>query len=91
MDLPQEFAVDDLYMASYMKARGMKLIAVQKDGRRSLFVFQDVPERGQIMSDYHGAGEINAFIHALKDLKAAIHNWNGVPSERSTDVHKRWR
>lgn len=81
MDLPQEYATNDLYLASYLKARGMKLAAVQKDGRRSRFVFQDAAERQQMVSDYYNdlPFRISSFIHALQDLKGAIHNWNGTP------------
>lgn len=93
MDLPTEYAVNDLYLASYLKARGMKLAAVQKDGRRSLFVFRDAPERSRFVSDYTNDVPIgvSSFIHALKDLKAAIHTWDGPSPARETDVHKRWR
>lgn len=82
MDLPQEYATNDLYLASYLKARGLKLAAVDRDGKRSRFVFKDGPERRQIVSDFYNDDGINAFTHALQDLKAAIHNWDGVQAER---------
>lgn len=91
MDLPQEYVIDDLYLASYLKARGMKLASVQKDGRRSRFVFQDAPERQQMVSDYYNDApfRISTFIHALKDLKAAIHTWDGSSPAREGNVRRR--
>lgn len=86
MDLPQEYATTDLYLASYLKSRGLKLAAVEKDGKRSRFVFHDGPERTRMISDFYSNGEISVYIHALQDLKAAIHNWNGVPSAGSMSL-----
>ncbi len=88
MDLPQEYATNDLYLASYLKARGLKLAAVEKDGRRSRFVFHDGPGRGQMVADFYNDVPIgvNAFTHALQDLKAAIHNWDGTSPARGAGV-----
>lgn len=88
MDLPQEYAINDLYLASYLKARGLKLAAVDRDGKRSRFVFHDGPERQQMVTDFYNDAPIGiaAFTHALQDLKAAIHNWNGVSPARGTGL-----
>lgn len=88
MDLPQEYATNDLYLASYLKARGLKLAAVEKDGRRSRFVFQDAPERRKLMMDYINDVPlgVSGFVHALRDLKMAIHSGDGAPSERRARV-----
>jgi len=88
MDLPQEYATNDLYLASYLKASGLKLAAVQKDGRRSLFIFTDSPERPKLMMDYINDVPIGvaSFVHALRDLKMAIHSGDGAPPERRARV-----
>jgi len=88
MDLPQEYAVTDLYLASYLKARGLQLADVQKDGRRSRFVFRDAPERSQMVTDYGNdvPFKISSFIHAMQDLKSFIHNWNGVSPARGAGL-----
>ena len=94
MDMPQEYATNDLYLASYLKAQGMKLADVQKDGRRSTFVFHDAPERSDFVSDYINDAPIgiSGFVHALKDLKTAIHAWNGSdPSSPEGAREQRWK
>ncbi len=92
MDLPREYATVDLYLASYLKARGLKLASVQRDGRRSSFIFRDRPERKQIVADFYNDVPmgIGAFIHALQDLKAAIHNWNESQPARQVSAQRRW-
>ncbi len=88
MELPQEYATNDLYLASYLKARGLKLAAVERDGKRSRFVFQEGPNRRQMVIDFYNDVPIgiNAFTHALQDMKASIHNWDGVSSARGMSV-----
>lgn len=88
MNLPQEYAINDLYLASYLRARGLRLVSIQREGRRSCFIFQDRPERNSMVSDFYDNVPIgiNAFIHALEDLKGAIHNWHGVPRPGSGAV-----
>lgn len=93
MTQAQEFTIDDLYLASYLKARGMKLAAIEKDGRHSKFVFHDAPERPKFSSDYiHDVPiGVSGFIHALKDLKTAIHTWDVRSPAREDGVHQRWK
>jgi len=79
MELPQEYTTVDLYLASYLKARGLKLASIEREGKRSRFIFSDKPERREMVTDFYNDVPmgISAFIHALEDLKGAIHNWNG--------------
>lgn len=79
MDLPQEYTTADLYLASYLKARGLKLASIEREGKRSRFIFSDKPERRELVADFYNDVPmgISAFIHALEDLKGALHNWNG--------------
>ncbi len=88
MELPQEYATNDLYLASYLKARGLKLASVDRDGKRSRFVFLDGLDRKQMVVDFYNDVPIGiaAFTHALQDLKAAIHNWDGTSSGRGVGL-----
>jgi len=88
MELPQEYATNDLYLASYLKARGLKLASVDRDGKRSRFVFCDGLDRKQMVADFYNDAPIGiaAFTHALQDLKASIHNWNGVVPARGMSL-----
>ena len=85
MDLPQEYTTVDLYLASYLKALGLKLASIEREGKRSRFVFSDKPERKQMVADFYNDVPIgiSAFIHSLEDLKGAIHNWQGLSRSQS--------
>ncbi len=86
-----EYETNNLYLASYLKARGLTLAAVRKDGRRSRFAFEDTAERQQFVSDFFNDKDIAGFIHALKDLKSAIHTWNGTAPAEESGLQQRWR
>ena len=91
MDLPQEYTTVDLYLASYLKALGLKLASIEREGKRSRFVFLDKPERKQMVADFYNDVPmgINVFVHALQDLKAAIHTWDGASPAREGNVQRR--
>jgi len=73
----ERYATSDFYLASFMKARGMKLVETTRDGRRVTFVFEDRPDRGDLVREFYNDGQVkvNAFTHAIQDLKAVVHNW----------------
>ncbi len=74
---PAEFRLSDFYLACFLKAQGWRLLDVRKEGRRSVFVFQDRPDRKEAtLRYYNGEGTVRPlnFVAAVKDLKALIHN-----------------
>jgi hypothetical protein len=70
------YETTDLYLASFLKARGMKLADIVRDGRRATFVFEDQPQRHELIIGYYGDElvSVSAFKNALQDLKAATYN-----------------
>ena len=66
----------DLYLGAYLKASGIKLIDIDKSGRRTTFLFEDSPKTQKLIKNYYDDGEVkvSAYNHALKDLKAIIYN-----------------
>ena len=70
------YATSDLYLSAYLKSRGMKIIDKETDGRRTTFIFEDVPNREELIRDFYNRGPINAsdYIHALQDIKAIVFN-----------------
>lgn len=70
------YETSDLYLASFLKARGMRLNALRRDGRRATFVFEDCTQRTALIAGYYNDDvvRVNDFKNALQDLKAAVFN-----------------
>jgi hypothetical protein len=70
------YETTDLYLSSYLKARGLRLQDARRDGRRTIFVFADQPDREQLVLEFYNDGTIrvNDFKNALQDLKAIVYN-----------------
>ncbi len=73
----ERYATSDFYLASFLKARGLRLVATERDGRKVSFIFEDRSDRGSLIRDFYNDGEVkvNAFTHAIQDLKGVIYNW----------------
>jgi hypothetical protein len=73
----ENYGTTDLYLASFLKARGMRLLRTEREGRRATFVFQNRIDREDLLRDFYNDGQIqiNAFVHAMQDLKAVVYNW----------------
>lgn len=71
------YATSDFYLASYLKARGLRLQDAERDGRRTTFVFEDREDRPDAVREFYNDGtvRVNAFTHAIQDLKAVVYNW----------------
>lgn len=70
------YGTTDLYVGAFLKARGIKLIDVDKSGRRITFLFEDTPEVKKLLREFYNDGivRINEFQHAIKDLKSITYN-----------------
>jgi len=70
------YATSDLYLGAYLKSRGMKIIDKELEGRRVTFIFQDVPNREEVVQDFYNQGPVNItdYVHAIQDIKGAIFN-----------------
>lgn len=71
------YATADLYLASCLKARGLQLRDTQREGRRAVFVFSDRGDRMELVREFYNDGtvKVNAFVHAMQDLKGVVYNW----------------
>jgi len=70
------YASTDFYLSAYLKAKGLKLLDVERDGRRATFMFEDREDRKELIKAFYNDGtvHINAFKNAIQDLKAATYN-----------------
>jgi len=74
--MTNSFSTQDFWLASWLKAKGFKIIDVLKDNGRSIFIFEDKPDRDTSIKDFYNNGliEVGLFKSALQDLKAIIHS-----------------
>ena len=70
------YETTDLYLATFLKVRGFRLLDAKRDGRRVTFVFEDRQDRNEILRSFYNEGTVsaNAFKNALQDLKSVIYN-----------------
>lgn len=75
-DQAKTYGTSDLYVGAFLKARGIKLIDVDKSGRRIIFLFEDSEETKKLIKEFYSDAmvKINDFQHALKDLKSITYN-----------------
>jgi len=73
----ERFETTDFYLACFLRCSGYELVDVQRQGRRSTFIFRDGPARpDDVMAFYKNARSIQPleFVGAIRDMKALIHN-----------------
>jgi len=70
------YETTDLYLGCFLKASGLRLLDVRRDGRRTTFVFEDRSDRSDLIRSFYNDGmvRVNDFKNALQDLKAIIYN-----------------
>lgn len=75
-DQPTTYGTTDLYVGAFLKARGIKLIDVDKAGRRITFLFENSDKTKRLIKEFYNEGrvKISDFQHALKDLKSITYN-----------------
>lgn len=71
------FRTQDLYLASFLMARGLKLIKVDKAGLIATFVFENQEHLEKILTSFYNNDETvnaNKLICSLRDLKSLVHS-----------------
>jgi ribosome-interacting GTPase 1 len=70
------YRTPDLYLASYLKASGIKIVSFQRTGKQVFFIFDDTDEVQKRCMDFLNDGQVsvNRYKNALQDLKTAIFN-----------------
>jgi len=66
----------DLYLSAYLKAKGLRLIDKRKAGNKFVFIFDDRPDRKELIEEFFNDGlvSITAFKSVLQDLKTLVFN-----------------
>jgi len=70
------YATSDLYLSAYLKSRGMRITDKEINGRRTTFIFEDIPNREELIRDFYNKGPVNItdYVHAIQDIKAIVFN-----------------
>ena len=69
------FETPDLYLSSALKTIGFKLIDIKKVGTRGVFVFEDRPDREEVVKKYFSGelcGSFKTFCNTWSDLKGYV-------------------
>ena len=71
-----DFSTSDLYLAAFLKAKGLKLIDKKTEGKKVFFIFEDRKDREDLVRQFFNDGLVNitAFKSAIQDLKTMIFN-----------------
>lgn len=70
------YRTPDLYLASYLKAKGERIEQFERKGKQVFFIFTDSTKLQQRCMDFLNDGmvSVNKYKNALQDLKTAIFN-----------------
>lgn len=69
----KRYSTSDIHLATFLKVSGLRLIDILPNGRRATFVFEDSPNRQQLIlrfTNQEGQVEPVHFVEAWKSLKA---------------------
>ena len=69
------YGTSDIWLAAFLKAKNVKLTGTEREGRRCIFLFEDRPDREQLLLEYSNNTFINTYRHSLDDLKSLVYNY----------------
>jgi len=70
------YSTNDLWLSTFLKAKGLKIIRIEGNNRRAVFVFEDTTDRKDLIEEFYNNGSIGITLikNAMADLKSAIFN-----------------
>ena len=72
-----QYSTRDYYIASFLKARGFKLVATDKNGKDVYFIFEGKEEIENILPGFYNGTEKVIAIElttAIRNIKSLLHN-----------------
>ena len=72
-----QYSTRDYYIASFLKARGFKLMATDKKGKDVYFIFEGKEEIEKILPGFYNGTEKVVAIElttAIRNIKSLLHN-----------------
>ena len=70
------YSTTDLWLAAFLKIKGMRIARIEGEVRRAIFIFQDVEIREKLVQELYNGGEVSVIEikNAMTSLKSAIFN-----------------
>lgn len=70
------YQTSDLYLAAYLKAKGLRFLDKKRSGNRFVFIFDDREDIKEVIQDYFNDGlvGITVFKNAIQDLKTIMYS-----------------
>jgi len=72
-----QYSTRDYYIASFLKAKGFKLVATDKNGKDVYFIFEGKEEIENILPGFYNGTEKVVAIElttAIRNIKSLLHN-----------------
>lgn len=72
----ETYATNDFYLSAFLKAKGLKIIRLERNKGHTTFVFRNRDNRKKLVEEFYANAsvEVNVYTHAIRDLKAMIYN-----------------
>ena len=76
MEMETMFKTRDLYLASFLKAKGLSLLDTRRENARVFFIFEDKEKAEGLKKEFFNGGvvSISLFTKAVQDLKSLIYS-----------------
>jgi hypothetical protein len=73
--IPKIYRTPDLYLAAYLRARGISLVGTEGPRNRVIFLFEDRRDIQKHVAEYFNNGPVGAldFKNYLRELKSLLH------------------
>lgn len=70
------FFTSDLWLAAFLKAKGLKLNSIEGENRKAVFIFENVEHSEELIRQFYNDSQIGilAIKNAMADIKSAIFN-----------------
>lgn len=70
------YRTSDLWLAAYLKAKGLKIVSIEGTNRKAVFVFEDSQYRKAMIEEFYNNSLIGITVikNAISDLRSAIFN-----------------
>jgi hypothetical protein len=73
---PNLWRTPDLYLAGFLKAKGLIFSGVEREGRRAFFLFPQTPLLEEFIEDFYNGGVVSAlgYKESLRTLREIIYS-----------------
>jgi hypothetical protein len=74
MQKTNEFATDQLHLAAFLQAKGLKMLRAERQGRFGVFIFREAETSELIGLFMAGKASVEprSFVAAIRELRAAV-------------------